>query len=160
MINDSIYTFILIGIGGTIVLDIYAGLLAKFFALPATNWRLVGRWVGHMKSGQFYQPALAKAEKIPGELGIGWVVHYLIGIVYGLILMVCVNTQWLDFPTILPTLLVSWFGIVAPFFIMMPGMGAGMAGAKTPNPTVARIKSFVGHTIFGLGMFLTALVLA
>ncbi len=160
MFSDSIYTFILIGIGGTLVLDIYAGLLAKFFDLPATNWRLVGRWVGHMKSGQFYQPALPKVEKIPGELGIGWVVHYLIGIAYGLILMVSVNTQWLDLPTILPTLLVSWFGIVAPFFIMMPGMGAGMAGAKTPNPPVTRIKSFVGHTIFGLGMFLTALVLA
>lgn len=160
MFSDSFYTFILIGIGGTLVLDIYAGLLAKFFDLPATNWRLVGRWVGHMKSGQFYQPALPKAEKIPGELAIGWVVHYLIGIAYGLILMVCVNTQWLDLPTILPTLLISWFGIVAPFFIMMPGMGAGMAGAKTPKPTVTRIKSFAGHTIFGLGMFLTALVLA
>lgn len=45
MINDSIYTFILIGIGGTIVLDLYAWLLATFFGLPATNWLLVGRWV-------------------------------------------------------------------------------------------------------------------
>lgn len=93
MINDSIYTFILIGIGGTIVLDIYAWLLATFFGLPATNWLLVGRWVGHMKSGQFIQPALPKAERIPGELIIGWVVHYLIGITYGLILMLCVNPR-------------------------------------------------------------------
>ncbi|XQF91582.1 DUF2938 family protein (plasmid) [Pseudoalteromonas espejiana] len=94
--------------------DIYARLLAKFFTRH--NWQLV-RWVGHMKSGQFYQPALPKAEKIPGELAIGWVVHYLIGITYGLILMVCVNTQWLDLPTILPALLVAWFGIVAPFLL-------------------------------------------
>ncbi|MBQ4829424.1 DUF2938 domain-containing protein [Alteromonas sp. MMG017] len=160
MINDFIYTFILIGIGGTIVLDIYAWLLATFFGFPATNWLLVGRWVGHMKSGQFIQPALSKAERIPGELIIGWVIHYLIGITYGLILMLCVNTQWVKLPTLLPSLLVSWVGIVAPFFIMMPGMGAGIAGAKTPNPTVTRIRSFAGHSVFGIGMFLTALAFA
>ncbi|MUH72244.1 DUF2938 domain-containing protein [Psychrosphaera haliotis] len=159
MINDAIYVYSLIGIGGTIVLDIYAGLLAKFFKLPATNWLLVGRWIGHMKSGQFCQPALAKADKIPGELAIGWVVHYLIGIAYGLILMVSVNTEWIETPNLLPTLLVSWLGIAAPFFIMMPGMGAGLAGAKTPNPTITRIRSFAGHTVFGLGMFMTATLL-
>lgn len=160
MINDSIYTFILVGIGGTIVLDIYAWLLATFFGLPATNWLLVGRWIGHMKSGKFIQSALPKAEKIPGELIIGWVVHYLIGIAYGLILMFCVNPQWVQFPTLVPSLLVAWVGIAAPFFIMMPGMGAGIAGAKTPNPTVTRLRSFAGHSVFGVGMFLTALVLA
>lgn len=31
MINDTTLTYILIGIGGTLVLDIYAGILAKFF---------------------------------------------------------------------------------------------------------------------------------
>ncbi|WP_268244217.1 DUF2938 family protein [Shewanella litoralis] len=126
------------------------------FDVPATNWRLVGRWVGHMKKGQFIQPALAKADSIPGELALGWLVHYVIGIAYGLILMVCFGSQWLNTPTLLAPLLVSWIGLAAPFFIMMPGMGAGIAGANTPKPAVVRFKSTVGHTVFGLGMFITA----
>lgn len=44
--------------------------------------------------------------------------------------------------------------------MMMPGMGAGVLASKTPRPNVARFKSVVGHSIFGLGMYLTARVLA
>jgi hypothetical protein len=160
MISNSIHTFLLIGIGGTIILDFYAWLLSRLFGIPATNWSLVGRWVGHMKSGQFIQVSLATAKQIPGERALGWLVHYIIGMVYGLILMVWVDAHWLDLPTLLPTLLVSWFGMVAPFFIMMPGMGSGIAGAKTPNPIVTRVKSFAAHTVFGVGMFLTGLIIA
>ncbi len=48
--------------------------------------------------------------------------------------------------------------LVAPYLIMMPGMGSGIAGAKTPKPNVTRLKSLVGHSVFGLGMYVTALV--
>jgi hypothetical protein len=48
--------------------------------------------------------------------------------------------------------------LVAPYFIMMPGMGSGLAGAKTPKPNVTRLKSAVGHSVFGLGLYVTALV--
>jgi hypothetical protein len=50
--------------------------------------------------------------------------------------------------------------LVAPYFIMMPGMGAGVAGARTPKPNVTRLKSALGHSVFGLGMYVTALVIA
>ena len=36
----------LVGIGGTIILDIYAFLLQRLFDVPATNWQMVGRWLG------------------------------------------------------------------------------------------------------------------
>ena len=36
---------VLIGIGGTVVLDLWATLLWRFFGVPATNWAMVGRWV-------------------------------------------------------------------------------------------------------------------
>jgi hypothetical protein len=39
-------------------------------------------------------------------------------------------------------------------------MGMGIAGARTPKPTVTRLKSVVGHSVFGLGMYLTALAIA
>lgn len=48
--------------------------------------------------------------------------------------------------------------LVAPYFIIMPGMGMGVAASKTPKPNVARLKSVVGHSVFGLGMYATALL--
>ncbi|HYE51723.1 MAG TPA: DUF2938 family protein [Azospirillaceae bacterium] len=49
--------------------------------------------------------------------------------------------------------------LVAPFFIMMPGMGSGIAGSRTPEPAMTRLKSLGEHSVFGLGLYGTALVI-
>jgi len=149
----------LIGIGGTIVLDLWALLMARVLKMPATNWPMVGRWIGNMPRGQFAHETMAKARPVEGEAAIGWIAHYLIGIGYGLLLLAFWGQAWLLEPTVLPPMILSWALLVAPYFIMMPGMGAGIAGAKTPRPAVTRIKSVIGHSIFGLGMYVTALAL-
>ena len=149
---------VLIGIGGTVVLDLWAALLQRFFGVPATNWAMVGRWVGHMPRGRFIHENIGKAAPVPGEHAIGWVVHYAIGIMYGLLLVGLGGVEWLRQPTLLPPMILALGLLVAPYFIMMPGMGSGIAGAKTPKPNITRLKSVVGHSVFGLGMYVTALV--
>ena len=149
---------VLIGIGGTVILDLWAALLQCFFGVPATNWAMVGRWVGHMPRGRFIHENIGKAAPVSGELTIGWVVHYAIGIGYGLLLVGLWGAEWLRQPTLLPPMILALGLLVAPYLIMMPGMGSGIAGAKTPKPNVTRLKSLVGHSVFGLGMYVTALV--
>lgn len=46
---------------------------------------------------------------------------------------------------------------VLPYFVMMPGMGMGVAATRTAKPNMARMKSVLGHAIFG--MFLTVCLL-
>jgi len=46
--------------------------------------------------------------------------------------------------------------LVLPYFVMMPGMGMGIAASRTPKPNVARLKSVAAHSMFGIGMYLTA----
>lgn len=157
---EDIIKAALIGIGGTVVLDLWALFMARILKMPATNWPMVGRWIGNMPRGQFAQESMAKARPVTGEAVIGWSAHYVIGIGYGLLLLVFWGQQWIARPTVLPAMILSWVLLVAPYFIMMPGMGAGIAGAKTPRPAVTRLKSVVGHSIFGLGMYATALALA
>ena len=48
----------------------------------------------------------------------------------------------------------------APYLIMQPGLGMGIAASKTPKPNVARLRSLVNHTVFGLGLYLSALGLS
>lgn len=149
----------LIGIGGTLVLDLWALFLARAFQVPPVNWPMVGRWIGNMPGGQFVHRSIAQAPPVMGEAVIGWSAHYLIGIGYGWLLVGIWGSTWLERPTLLPALIVSWVLLAAPFFLMMPGMGAGIAGSRTPRPHLTRFKSLIGHSVFGIGMYVTAIVL-
>jgi hypothetical protein len=128
--------------------------------VPIAGWPMVGRWLGNMPRGQFVQENMAAARPVNGEAAIGWIAHYAIGIGYGLLLLAFWGQGWLVQPTLPQPMILSWLLLVAPYFVMMPGMGSGVAGSKTPRPNVTRLKSLISHSVFGLGMYATALVLA
>lgn len=157
---DIIMQAVLVGVGGTIVLDVYAFLLQHLFGVPATNWRMVGRWLGHMPHGNFIQIHLGQVEPVPGEHALGWVFHYVIGIGYGLLLIGIWGSEWLLQPGITEPLILALALLILPYCIMMPGMGMGIAGSQTPRPVITRLKSVAGHAIFGIGMYLSAQLLA
>jgi hypothetical protein len=157
---DILLKAILVGVGGTIVLDLYALVTSRVLGAPAANWAMVGRWIGNMTRGQFVQAAMSEAAPVKGELAIGWIAHYAIGIFYGLLLVMLRGKVWLERPTLLPPMLLAWALLVAPYLIMMPGMGMGIAGSRTPKPNATRLKSVIGHSMFGLGMYATARLLA
>ena len=68
--------------------------------------------------------------------------------------------EWARPPTWLPALIVGLATVVAQFFIMQPGMGAGIAASKTPNPAQARLRSIINHTVFGFGLYISAVLTA
>lgn len=150
----------LVGVGGTVILDLYALFMARVLGVTATNWAMVGRWFGNMTRGQFVQVAMSQAEPVKGELAIGWIAHFAIGIGYGLLLLAFWGKGWIERPTLLPPLILAWVLLAAPYFMMMPGMGMGIAGSRTPNPNLTRLRSVMGHSVFGLGMYATAVALA
>jgi hypothetical protein len=146
------------GVGATVVMDLWAVLLQRFFGVPPSNWAMVGRWVGHFSNGQFLHASIADAPPIRGELALGWIVHYLTGITYGALLLGIWGLEWARRPTLLSPLILSWVALVAPFFVLQPGMGLGVAGSRTPNPTATRVRSALNHTVFGLGLYVSALL--
>jgi DUF2938 family protein len=149
---------VVIGVGATVVMDLWAVLLQRLFGVQPSNWAMVGRWVGHLTNGQFVHARIADASPIRAELALGWIVHYLTGITYGALLLGIWGLDWARRPTLLPALILSLVALVAPFFVLQPGMGLGVAGAKTPNPNATRLRSALNHTIFGLGLYLSALL--
>ena len=149
-----------IGIGATVVIDLWAQLSKRFWGIPLPNWGMVGRWFGHLPSGHFVHEDIAKASPVCGELAIGWTAHYAIGIVYATLLIAIKGAEWARHPTLLPALIFGLLTLVFPFFVMQPGMGAGVAASKTPNPNQARLRSIRTHTVFGIGLYGSALLLA
>lgn len=153
---DSLVLTILIGIGATAVMDLWSLLRKRLFNMPPTNWGMVGRWIAYMRQGQFHHAAIAESKSIRGEHIIGWTAHYLIGIGYAALLVIICTPQWIDNPSIGPALLLGIVTVVAPFFILQPGMGAGIAACRTPKPHSVRIHSLINHAVFGFGLFLCA----
>jgi hypothetical protein len=147
-----------IGVGATVVMDLWAVLLQRLFKVQPSNWALVVRWVGHFTNGQFVHDKIADARPVRAELALGWIVHYLTGITYGALLLGIWGLDWARRPTLLPALILSLVALVAPFFVLQPGMGLGVAGAKTPNPSATRARSALNHVVFGLGLYVSALL--
>jgi hypothetical protein len=93
------------------------------------------------------------------ERPVGWIVHYSIGVVLALLFLALAPEDWLVRPTLLPALLFGIVTVVFPLFILQPSLGLGMASAKSPKPAQARLKSLGTHIVFGVGLYLCALVL-
>jgi hypothetical protein len=150
----------LIGAGGAALMDIWSLALRRGFGIPTLDYALLGRWIGHFPRGRFLHDRIASAEPVVGERPLGWLAHYSIGITFALFLLAIWGVEWVRSPTILPAMLVGLGTIVAPWFVMQPAMGAGMAGSKTPDPRATRLRNLGTHAAYGVGLYLSAIALA
>jgi hypothetical protein len=155
----SIYA-VLIGAGATLVMDLWGIVRARLLRAPAMNYGLVGRWLAYLPRGRFLHDPIAASPPVRGEQLIGWTAHYATGVAFAAILLALYGVEWVCRPTIGPALIVGIGSVVAPFFLMQPGMGAGIAASRTPKPGVARVNSLLTHTVFALGLYAAALVTA
>ena len=148
-----------IGAGATLATDLWAIARRRLFGTPLPDYGLVGRWFGHMARGRFRHERITAAEPVRGEHQIGWIAHYLIGVVFAGALLAACGLAWARQPTPGPALMVGIVTVAAPFLLMQPGMGAGIAASRTPRPGTARLQSLVTHAVFGLGLYVAGLVL-
>ncbi len=151
---DTLSDILVTGIGATLVMDLWCLARGPLLGQAFPNYALVGRWVAHMRHGRFRHAAIARAEAVSGEAVMGWSVHYLTGIAFAALLLTLLGTDWLRHPTLLPALAFGIATTAAPFLLMQPGMGAGIAASRTPDPRAARLQSLVTHAVFGLGLYL------
>jgi DUF2938 family protein len=146
-----------IGIGATLVMDLWNLFLKHAFSIPSLNYCLLGRWVRHMPGGTLRHANITAAPQKPFECTVGWLAHYTIGAVFALVFVILASGDWLANPTLPPALLYGLGTVVFPFFIMQPSLGLGIAASRTPRPMQARLKSLVTHTVFGVGLYVCAL---
>ena len=156
---STLMSAIAIGIGATLLMDVWTVLRKRLLGVPALDYALLGRWLGHMPRGRFQHTAIGKATPVPGERALGWIAHYFTGIFFALALLALTGASWLCQPSLFPALLFGVVTVAMPFLLMQPAFGLGIAAAKTANPGKARLHSLITHGIFGLGLYLNALAL-
>jgi len=157
--NETLVRIVLVGAGATAVLDAWLMLL-KQMGVQTLNFAMIGRWAGHLVRGRFAHRAIAKAPAIPGELVLGWCVHYAVGVAFAGLLASLRGTAWLQAPSLPPALAMGLCTLAFPLFVMQPAMGLGFAASRTPAPLKNCMRSLGNHTVFGLGLYLAAAAIA
>ena len=153
----SLVSAILMGLGATLTFDLWGVFLKLVFRITPSNICLVGRWLLYMPEGIFRHSTIVSSPQKSAECRVGWIAHYLIGITFAIAFVVLVGNNWLQHPTLIPAIGFGIVTVLAPFFIMQPSFGLGFAASKTPNPTQARLRSLMNHTVFGIGLYLFGL---
>jgi hypothetical protein len=156
ILAHSFIRAILIGLGATLSFDLWALLLKHAFKVTPSNICLVGRWIRRMPKGAFSHTNIASSPPKRGECSIGWIARYLIGATFAIAFVGLVGSRWLWQPTPVATLAFVVVTVLAPFCIMEPLMGHGFAASKTPNPTLARLRSLMDHFAVSAGLYLFA----
>jgi hypothetical protein len=103
---------------------------------------------------------MARAAPVRGERAWGWLLHYAVGVAFAALLVLWQGPQWLGQPTALPALAAGAATVAAPLLVLQPAMGQGLAARKTATPWANRARNLANHTVFGLGLFLSARLLA
>ena len=153
---EYVVSSVLTGAGATALIDMWAIARKRLLGIPSLDYGLVGRWLVHLARGRFRHDRIAAAPAVRGERAIGWTAHYMIGIGFAAALLALWGVGWMHQPTLAPALIVGIVSVAAPFLLMQPGMGAGIAASRTPRPNAARLQTLVTHVIFGLGLYMSA----
>jgi len=151
-IMNYVVCAVLIGAGATAVMDTWTLVRKQLLGIPF-SYGLVGRWLAYLPRGRFRHEPIAASPAVPGERVVGWTAHYLVGIAFAAVLLALWGLDWVRQPTLGPALIVGIGSVAAPFLVLQPGMGAGIAASRTPRPAAARFQSVITHAIFGLGLY-------
>jgi uncharacterized membrane protein YeaQ/YmgE (transglycosylase-associated protein family) len=149
----------LVGTGATLVMDVWSWWQRNVLRIPTLNYAFVGRWFIFIYRGQLVHRPIMVTPSVRGEASIGWFLHYLSGIIFALVHVMIFGDMWLSEPTLIPALVTGVVTLVFLFCLIQPCLGFGVAASKTPSPWKARGLSLLTHSVYGVGLFTTALSL-
>lgn len=150
---------LVVGIGSTIVLDLWVTLIQKLLGIPPTNWGMVGRWLRGLMQLRFFLNTANTSSPTTQEKILGWLFHYAVGIAYAVLILMLYGNSYITSPTLLPALMVgAVISTLAGLMILMPAMGGGLFARKTPTPFSVILYVVVAHIIFALAQYAFAVM--
>lgn len=108
---------VVLGVAATAFLDAMNYLQHIILDKPLTQYEFIGRWVIYMTDGVFSHQSIKAAPPKAGELMLGWVGHYAIGIGFALLMLIFTGVKWVLKPSFLPAFIVGFATCSIPFFL-------------------------------------------
>ena len=142
------------GIIATVSFDIYQIALNYAYGINKTRWDLVGRYFIGLKNNKYFRNDLINDPLEKHELIYGYLIHYIIGIIYGLF-YILINLIFYDEPSILIALIYGFITILGGWCIMMPfAYNLGFFASKSDEKNQLIVQGLLAHFVFGIGLFI------
>ena len=97
---ELILNGVLIGLGATLAMDVWAVLVGLLPGQSGPNWALPGRWFREVSRGRVVHDDIAAAPPYVHEVRLGWIGHYAVGVVYGVVFALIMGPGWFAAPTL------------------------------------------------------------
>lgn len=146
------------GLGATLLTDL-VGILRHGWSATNGFYSLVGRWIGSAPRTGILHEDIRTSPPAPAEALLGWSAHTILGLLFGIGFVLLAGPTALSTPRVWQGLGFGLATVLVPWLIFQPLFGWGVALSKAPEPWRLRLRSVVTHLVFGLGLWLSALLL-
>jgi len=142
------------GIIATIIFDLFNISLKYAYNIDKPKWNFLGRYFLGYKEGRYIRKSLQEDDDVENELLWGYIIHYLIGIIYGLF-YVFINLLIFDHPSLLIAYVVGFITVLGAWCYLMPfAYNLGFFASKSDQQFKTLTQNLIGHFIFGTGLFI------
>ena len=149
---DLIVTGIVVGVLGTLVMDSLNHLFARTGMLSKIDMGMIGRMSAGWAHGRFRYRHPDEMEQVENKMLYGYITHYAIGI--GLAFTYILGWELLVGGPASPVwaLVYGFATTVASLFFVLPSLGLGVFGRRSPEGIKAPLSPLANHLFFGVGM--------
>ncbi len=142
------------GIIATLIFDTFQIALLFAYKIDKSKWFLVGRYFLGVINKNFIRNNIENDTPLENELLIGYLCHYIIGSIFGII-YVTINILFFSTPSIFLALTIGFITVLGSWCIMMPfAFNFGFFASKTENRKQLMTQNLIAHFIFGIGLFI------
>jgi uncharacterized membrane protein YeaQ/YmgE (transglycosylase-associated protein family) len=149
---DLIAMGVIAGVVGTLVMDALNQGFARTGMILKIDVGMIGRMSAGWARGRFRYSHPGEMEQVANELLYGYISHYAIGVglaviyVFGWDIFVGgpASPAW--------ALVYGVATTVASHFFVLPSMGLGVCGRRSPDGIKSPLSALANHLFFGVGM--------
>lgn len=133
---------VVLGVLATAFLDIINYLQHVVFNKPLTRYEYIGRWVIYLTDGIFSHQSIKAAEPRVGELLLGWIGHYGIGVAFAALMLAFTGLKWIQAPSFFTCFYCGSCDLQHSFFYYVSWNGLWYRRIINAGPYHASIESF------------------
>ncbi len=142
------------GLVATIIFDLFNQSLNFAYGIDKPKWNILGRYFLGYKEGRYIRETLLDDAEVKNELLWGNIIHYVIGVIYGLIYVI-LNILFFDYPSIFIAYLFGFLSVLGAWCYLMPfAYNLGFFASKSNNQLNILVQNLIAHFIFGTGLFI------
>ena len=115
---------------------------------------MLGRYFIGYRQRRYFRISLENDDAENNELLWGYIIHYVIGIIYGLF-YVCLNLLFFDYPSLLIAYLFGFITVLGAWCYLMPfAYSLGFFASNSDQQFNILAQNLIGHFVFGTGLFI------